>query len=124
MAVTDDSEGQQERAAQNQALFRQINERVRDLNASFSPLTPMGEWVCECAETSCTEHLELRADEYEAVRKNPTCFIVAPSDEHVLEEVEEVVERAERYWVVAKIGRGGEVARRTDPRSTGPLPHT
>jgi hypothetical protein len=95
---------------------------VRALNKDVSLMLPMGEWICECADTTCVAHLELSADEYEAVRRNPTYFIVTPSDEHVLPQVEAVVEKTERYWVVTKIGHGGEVARRTDPRSTGPLP--
>jgi hypothetical protein len=122
MAVSEDTNEQRERAARNQALFREINEHVKDLNDGFSLLTPTGEWICECAHTSCVERLELTAEEYEAVRRNPTYFIIAPSDEHLVDGVEEVVERMERYWVVTKIGRGGEVARQTDPRSTGPLP--
>jgi hypothetical protein len=122
MTVSDRSHEQEERAARNQTLFRAINEQVKALNDGFSLLTATGEWVCECANTSCIEYLELSAEEYEAVRKNPTCFVVAPSDEHVFPEVEAVVERTERYWVVAKTGPAGEVARRTDPRSTGPLP--
>jgi hypothetical protein len=122
MTVSDRSNEQEERAARNQTLFREINEQVKALNEGFSLLTPMGEWVCECANTRCVEHLELSAEEYEAVRKNPTCFVVAPSDEHVFLDVEAVVKTTERYWVVAKTGPAGEVARRNDPRSTGPLP--
>jgi hypothetical protein len=82
----------------------------------------MGDWVCECADTSCVDRLEMTADEYEAVRKNPACFVVAPSDEHVLPDVEAVTEQSERYWVVIKIGAGGEVARSADPRSEAPFP--
>jgi len=38
------------RAARNQSFFRQINERVNELNEAFSLVLPLGEWVCECAE--------------------------------------------------------------------------
>ena len=41
------------RAARNQSFFRQINERVNELNEAFSLVLPLGEWVCECAEQSC-----------------------------------------------------------------------
>jgi hypothetical protein len=122
MAVSDHSDEQHERAAQNQALYREINEQVRALNEGFSLLTPMGEWVCECTNATCVEHLKLSAEDYEAVRKNPTRFVVAPSDEHVFLDIEAIVAKTERYWVVTKTGPAGEVARRTDPRSTGPLP--
>jgi hypothetical protein len=122
MAASGEVGERQRRAARNQTLFRAINERVKALNEDFSVLTPMGDWVCECADMRCVERLALRPDEYEAVRRNPTCFVVAPSDAHVLPEVEAVVERTDRYWVVTKIGEGGDVARQTDPRSEGPLP--
>jgi hypothetical protein len=38
------------------------------------------------------------------VRENPTHFAVVTSDEHVIPDVERVVERHARYWVVEKVG--------------------
>jgi len=42
------------RAAQNGSLFRQINERVEDINDGFGVVLPMGDWICECKDLSCT----------------------------------------------------------------------
>jgi hypothetical protein len=105
------------RAARNQSLFREINERVKQLNEGFSMVLPVGEWICEGADDTCVERIELSAAEYEAVRIDGTHFIVAPGDEHVFLEVESVIERSDRYWVVEKFGTAGEMADHFDPRS-------
>jgi hypothetical protein len=106
----------QERAARNQALFRQVNERIETLNESFGVVIPMGEWVCECADEACAVPVELTIDEYEAVRAYGNRFVVAPADEHVVPDVELVVMRDERYWVVEKFGESGALAAELDPR--------
>jgi hypothetical protein len=105
------------RAARNQSLFREANERVKELNEGFSMVLPVGEWICECAADACVERIELSPAEYEAVRNDGTHFLVAPGDEHVFLEVERVSERNECYWVVEKFGAAGEMAGKLDPRS-------
>ena len=105
------------RAARNQSFFREINERVKDLNEGFSLVLPLGDWVCECAEEMCVARIELSADEYETIRRNGTRFLVAPSDKHVWSDVEDVMERHDRYWVVEKLGEAARVSVQFDPRS-------
>jgi hypothetical protein len=105
------------RAARNQSLFREINERVKQLNEGFSMVLPVGEWICECADDTCVERIELSAVEYETVRVDGTHFIVAPGDKHVFPDVERVTKRSDLYWVVEKFGTAGEAAERFDPRS-------
>jgi hypothetical protein len=104
------------RAARNQSLFREANERVKQLNEGFSMVLPVGEWICECADDTCVKQIELSATEYEAVRDDGTHFLVAPGDKHVFLDVEIVTERTDRYWVVEKFGTAGELADRLDPR--------
>jgi hypothetical protein len=104
------------RAARNQSLFREINERVKQLNEGFSMVLPVGEWICECADDTCVERIELSAAEYESVRVEGTHFLVAPNDKHVFLDVERVTERTDRYWVVEKFGEAGAEADRLDPR--------
>lgn len=104
------------RAARNQSLFREINERVKQLNDGFSMVLPVGEWICECADDTCVERIELSAEAYEKVRANGTHFLVAPTDSHVYPDVERVTERTECYWVVEKFGKAGEDADRFNPR--------
>jgi len=92
------------RAAHNQALFREVNERVKEVNEPLSEVEPTPEWVCECADPTCVERITLTMEEYEALRAEPTHFAVAPSTGHVLFEVENVIDKTDRYWIVEKVG--------------------
>jgi hypothetical protein len=104
-------------AAGTSAVFRAINERVKDLNSGFSVVLPVGEWICECANDTCIERIQMSAEEYAAVRQEAACFVVAPSHEHVLAASQRIVERHERYWVVKRIGEPREFAEPADPRA-------
>jgi hypothetical protein len=117
MSITGEPRDREVRAAENQSLFREVNERVKDLNVRFSFVTKVGDWICECANDTCFEHLALSADEYEAIRQDGASFVVATSDEHVWPDVERVSERNTRYWVVEMNDRAGELAKRANPRS-------
>ena len=101
-------EEREARAARNQSLFRSINERIESLNEAFEHLTQTATIACECADTSCVEMIDVRPEEYEAVRGNPRHFVVRPG--HVYPDVETVVDEAEAYVIVEKIGRAGEIA--------------
>jgi hypothetical protein len=104
------------RAARMQSLFRDVNERVSAINEAFSVAIRHGDWVCECADDACTERIALSTVEYEAIRANGRRFAVAADDTHIFPEVEDVVERTERYWVVEKTGQAGDLAAMVDPR--------
>jgi hypothetical protein len=107
------------RGARSQCLFRDVNERVKEINHAFGTVIVLGDWMCECADDECTERIALTHEEYEAVRADARRFAVAPSDDHVFHEIEDVVERMERYWVVEKSGKAGELAASVDPRAVG-----
>jgi hypothetical protein len=102
------------RAAENQSIFRDVNERIEELNQQHGVVGGVGEWVCECADTSCTERISMTPAEYERMRAHPNRFAVAPG--HVLPDVEHVVDETDRFVLVSKKGPGGEKARRLDPR--------
>ena len=107
----------QSRAAQNQALFREVNERIESLNEPFTAEAPITDFVCECAEGTCTERIGVTVAEYEHVRGDGSRFLVAPADSHYFADVERVVERHDRFWVVEKFEHGGRVASRLNPRT-------
>ncbi len=107
----------EQRAAKNQSLFREINERIEPLNKAFTPINRLNDFVCECANESCTEAIRMTVDEYEVVRQHPARFFVWPADEHVGLDVERVLEKTDRYWVVEKFGHVGSMAAKLDPRS-------
>lgn len=119
-------DGRAARGARNQSLLREVNERIAELNMRFSPGDPNAgpmvevtqEWICECANESCLEQVQLPTDEYERVRTDGTRFIVAPAEQHVWPDIERVVEQNDDYWVVEKIGAAGAKAARLDPRDT------
>jgi hypothetical protein len=102
-------------AARHQTLFREVNERLRTLNEAFESVMRDSEFICECANTNCMEHVILTISEYEAVRRVPTRFVVLPG--HVFPEVERVAEEHDGYFVVEKFGEAGKAAVRLDSRS-------
>jgi len=90
-----------ERIEKNEKLFREVNERVEDIQESFgSGGEP--EWVCECGDETCAERLQLGLEEYREIRAHEDWFIVKP--EHVVHEVERVVSERDGYTVVEKSG--------------------
>jgi hypothetical protein len=102
----------EERAARNEALFRAVNEEIRAVDRRFgNALT--SEFVCECANDGCVERLPVPRDVYTAVRSEPTRFILAPGHERL--ELERVVERHDRFFVVEKTGTAAREAERLDP---------
>lgn len=122
MAAETSHEELQKRAAKNQSLFREVNERVNENNKGHAVWASLTDWVCECADETCTEPIELTPEQYEEVREHSTHFAVAPSGEHVVVEVERVAEKHERFWVVSKIEEAAVVAMHFDPRSRGGEP--
>jgi hypothetical protein len=115
MSISEDARDREARAATNHVLFREVNERVKEVNEGCSLVFPMGEWICECGNDSCVERIEVSANEYELVRRDQARFFVAPSNEHVWPEVEQVIERNDHYWIVEKIGHSGTAAAPFDP---------
>jgi hypothetical protein len=112
------AEALQERVARNQDSFRQVNERIEPSNAAHAWVDPpYADWVCECAREDCSIPVQLTVGEYETIRSDPARFLVAPGDEHVLPDVEQVVERTDRYWVVEKLEHAGDVSEDLDPRA-------
>jgi hypothetical protein len=99
------------RTAQNESLFREVNERVKELNEAFDALGRHAEWICECGNTECLEPVPMTPEEYEAVRaRGSEYFFVKPDEAHVVPQVENIVERHDRYWVVQKIGLAAKIA--------------
>jgi hypothetical protein len=107
-----------DKTALNESLLRERNEALKAHNASVNWVDPpVADWYCECANLSCAEPVQVTIDEYERVRSNPRAFLVAPEERHLRPEVERVVEKAERYWIVEKNGEAAEIAEALDPRS-------
>ena len=108
-------DARQERLARNEALFREVNERVRAIATVHGRDAHVYEFFCECSNTDCTFQLQGTLAEYEAVRAHGDCFLIAP--DHSLPEIELVVERTDAWWVVEKHGEPGDLVEELDPRS-------
>jgi hypothetical protein len=100
----------QVRAAENQSLFREVNERLVALNEMFDQALDSAFFVCECARMECIEKIEIGLGEYAEVRRNPRWFVVAPSESHFFADVEVLVAARGRYNVVEKIASAALVA--------------
>jgi hypothetical protein len=100
----------------NEALFRDVNERLRDLNESFGEVTNRIELVCECAKPGCAERITLSVRQYEDLRAEPEHFVIAPG--HAVADIEDVIATGHGWEIVRKRPGGpAEVARASDPRS-------
>jgi hypothetical protein len=74
---------------------------VRCRNLQVRHLTARDiDFMCECADASCTGVLTLTPAEYEKLRSNSRRFAVLPG--HEVDDVERVVETHSRYLVVEK----------------------
>jgi hypothetical protein len=102
-----------ERAARNEALFREVNEEVARLEQRLEGREP--QFVCECAADSCVERVTLPLATYERIRSNPRRFVLKPG--HEQEALERVVDSGNGYIVVEKTATAGLIAERTDPRT-------
>jgi hypothetical protein len=109
------SDGERDRAskdriARNEAIFREVNERVADMMDTEARTTS---FLCECGNLDCVEELSLTDREYLKVRSKPSTFAVAPG--HALEDVETVIEKTDRFHVVEKHPHEAAIAEATDP---------
>jgi hypothetical protein len=101
-------EAQEKRLALNEALFRDVNERIREISDTFGQKDATYDFLCECSDPECAERVVLTPAEYEYVRADSTRFVVAKG--HAMPEVESVVERAKDHVVVEKEGAAADVA--------------
>jgi hypothetical protein len=111
MARETDGGIQAVKAARNQALWREVNERIRAVAETSEHM----EFLCECADLQCTETIKVNIGEYEHIRSSPVRFPIALG--HDVPEVENVVEENDRYAVVQKKGVAAEEAAKLNPRS-------
>jgi hypothetical protein len=104
--------GNEEKRAENEAVFRAANERIRAAERELDPPLERVPYLCECDDLGCREPIGLTAPEYERVRGDAATFAVT----HGHSSDGEVVEEHEQYLIVQKQGAGGDAARALDPR--------
>ena len=99
-----------ERKARNEALIREVNELIEQVDkaaqeASLGPEDALFEFLCECGggddgDVGCEEHVEMTLREYESVRSQDDRFALYPGHEH--QALERVAARNERFVIVDK----------------------
>ena len=110
MTENDHDRASKDRFARNEAIFREVNERVADVTDSEARMTS---FLCECGNLDCVQEVSLTDAEYLKLRSNPATFVVVPG--HALEDVESVIEETDRFQVVEKHPREAAIAEATDP---------
>ena len=105
----------EQRMAENEAFFREVNERIAGKAQEFDPEVPEL-YLCECANADCTFRVTLLRAEYEAVRADPKQFVVRP--DQFTPEIEKLASQHETYWIVRKTGEEGEYVEQLDRRSS------
>ena len=99
------------RKAKNQALFREVNERIAEFSSDSLPDEP-GTFICECSSIGCSELLHMSAREYAKVRDDPTTFLVARGHQDPAHET--VVSEHDGYLIARnKPGLAEQIARKT-----------
>jgi hypothetical protein len=106
-----------ERWATNEALFRDVNERIAETAERFD--ADRTEFVCECADPNCTHRVTASLAEYEEVRAGATTFLLAPG--HEQRDIERVVSDRGRFRIVEKVQAAvRRTVIRLDPRRRPP----
>ena len=103
------------RIGENEIVFREVNERLREIGESFSLVSEVAEFVCECANTTCTERIRMSLADYEHIRSDGKWFLVVPG--HEVPEYERVISQGDGYAIVEKLPGGpAGLAIKEDPR--------
>jgi hypothetical protein len=100
-----------ERQARNEALYREVNERIAELRDSSSRNL---EVHCECGtEGGCGERLVIPVAVYEQVRSQDDRFVVVPG--HETPDLEYAVDWTDDYVIVDKVAAAEWIVE-DDPR--------
>ena len=102
----------EERRGLNEAVFREVNERIAELGERHGIETV--EIICECSNPECVQPLNVSLSEYESARADSTTFIVSLGHEDPT--VERVLRSRGDHTFVEKIGDAAAAATATDPR--------
>ena len=101
----------QREAALNQALRRDVNERLLESAGGGAV-----ELICECANPRCNAAITLTVEECEYVRRVPNRLVVKIGHSHP-ESERIVIEEPGRFQVLEKFGPGEDVVAHLFPRA-------
>ena len=102
------------RVAHNETTSREMNEQIE--LAHIRSTDDYFRFLCECGKSDCTRLIAMSIPEYEALRSDARLFAVVTN--HVMPDIEDVVQETDRFTVVRKHeGTPAQVAEDEDPRS-------
>ena len=104
------------RQSRNEALFREVNERIAELGERAEAWAPDRtiQFMCECGEEGgCGQRVRVPIEVYERVRSQDDRFVVRPG--HETPQIEHAVEWSDDYVVVDKV-QAAEPYVEDDPR--------
>ena len=114
--MTEGMDERERRLGLNEALFREVNESIKDVNRALDTTASDLDIVCECGDEGCSDRIRVPFAVYERVRSDSKQFLLELG--HDDPTVERVIEHLEGYVIVEKEGVDVEqVAEETDPRS-------
>jgi hypothetical protein len=103
------------RVGHNEALYRQVNEQIQEINRGEWAVSGGFSIICECGMLECTQQVSVDPAVYERTRENSARFIVVPG--HELPDLEVVVEPHDGYVVIEKTPpEARRIADETSPR--------
>ncbi|MFL5950520.1 MAG: hypothetical protein ACJ74M_02845 [Gaiellaceae bacterium] len=110
------TQSREERIGLNEAVFREVNERIESLAETFDLGSQPLDLICECGDVSCAQRIQMTHAEFEELRSDPHQFAISPG--HEIPDVEDVIAKRRGYDVVKKHpGEAQEVAEHTDRRT-------
>ena len=83
------------RLEHNEAVFRAINEEIDDASNRGAR-----DYICECADATCSETIRLTQAEYRTVRADADRYVLIPG--HEISGLENIVHREPGHLVVEK----------------------
>jgi hypothetical protein len=90
-----------QRLADNESAFREINERIDERVERWQQLEQAYERVvCECSDSQCAERIPVTPAEHRMARRHTGWFLIARKHDNA--DLERVVYRTERFWIVEK----------------------
>jgi hypothetical protein len=112
MTLSEQQTLSEERAARNEVLFREANEKLGEKRQELD-LHGRTPFVCECGEPTCTELVRLALEDYEHVRSQANWFLIV-AGHHA--QSARMAEEHGSYVIVEKFGVAGRIAEDEDPR--------
>ena len=94
------------RAAQNQMLFRSVNDQIKEASEKLGDSTEELDFACECADDMCVEKIRLSPHQFLGIESEVNRFIVLRG--HEIPEVEDVIAERDGFVIVSKRGAGAE----------------